>query len=411
MKRVLALAVLACALLVAACGGSHHHHAAAVSSSTTTTSTTISSTSTSSLGYPCNPANWAMQCNGAAAEQAPPPNLGVSPTDVFGIDTYTGGNVASGAFDCSYVYLAGKGWTGAALNAWHAAGKPTCAVFEQGAAQAEDGFGQGQADAHYSLDWANSVGMPSYAPIFFAVDTDAAASSVSSYFAGVHSVLGSRTGAYGSYFVIAGLEADHLITPNTAWQTLAWSAGRVGNACLYQRAIPEMGGTFVNGAWVDLDTARCANWGQWPLAKPPKPVDPHHYGWLPNTRHKFRVQAGSTEPCVFEPTASDCIQVKARERSAVQNWDKHKCSSTALGNGTTVKSRRCREYRQHMQLLDGRIQHIARHTPNLKHRVKHPRWGAIHYRAKDGHKTTLGGANQQLVRRLSNKNHGDVTQW
>lgn len=130
---------------------------------------------------------------------------------------------------------------------------------------------------------------------------------------------------------------------------------------------------------------------------PAKPVNPHHYKWLPNTRRSFKEAHDVKGKYVV-------VTVHARERQAVINWDKWGCRTPA----TRTK---CREMFHHMFLLDGRVQHIAGHTPNLKHKIKHPRWGAVHFHAKDGHKTTLGGANQQFLHRLSTKHHGVVPAW
>lgn len=377
-------------------------------SSTTTTSSTA--TNTPPLPGDCSLSKtntkYSMLCPGTtpvtgALKDSPQGSVGVSSTLGFGIDTYNGGNPASGSFDFSYVPLDGKGWDPGQIQQWHNDGKSVGTVFESSSTRAYDGRAAGQSDGRYALDWANSVGMPSTVPIFFAVDTDATAAAVAQYFLGVHDILGGRTGAYGSYDVVEGLDHTyHLITPSTSWQTLAWSRGLVGDSCLYQRAIPEMNGTLINGAWVDLDTSRCTNFGQWPsvpLKPPPSPANPHHYKWAPNIRrtlHFTQVTSGGTSHFVLH----------ARERLALQHWDKWGCR---------IPTRRvkCQVEQQKMQLLDARIVHIAHRTPNLKHRVRKARWGAIHYHAKDGHKTTLGGINQEFAHRDSRKNHGVVSHW
>lgn len=138
--------------------------------------------------------------------------------------------------------------------------------------------------------------------------------------------------------------------------------------------------------------------------------NPLHYSWLPPTRRTFRVRAGTTDPCVSQPTASDCVVVHARERTAARTWDAHHCvNPTHAGKLPSSAGRYCYVHRQHLLLLAGRVSHIAHHTPNLKHKAKRPRWGAVHYVAKDGHHTTLGGAFRELRERtLATK---PITRW
>ena len=208
-----------------------------------------------------------MQCGAYATGQV---SAGLTPLGLylFGTDTYGSSNPGTSAnFNCTYLSgeNGGKDWTRAGLDAWHARGKPTCAVWETYATRAEDGYDAGVSDAINARDEAANLGIPTYSAIRFAVDTDTSAASVASYFRGAKSILGSRTGAYGSYYVIAGLENDGITTPRTDWQTLAWSYGNWGWACLEQVSIND----WLDGESVDYDRARCANWGQEPYVQPP----------------------------------------------------------------------------------------------------------------------------------------------
>lgn len=128
-------------------------------------------------------------------------------------------------------YLGGtpdKQLTKAEAATLHAAGLGIWLVFESTADRAKAGRAAGVADAKTARSKAAALGYPAACPIFFAVDFDAAASTVSAYFDGVKSVLGDRAGVYGGINVV-GL-ADW------AWQTTAWSGGRLSpHAHLYQR--------------------------------------------------------------------------------------------------------------------------------------------------------------------------------
>lgn len=116
-------------------------------------------------------------------------------------------------------------------------------VWETTAVRATAGHAAGVADAKAARAQAAKVGYPTNAPIFFAVDFDATPAQVRSYFEGVHSVLGGRTGVYGGIRVTEGLRD---LCP-FRWQTAAWSGGKVDPEChLYQRIGSPISGTDVN---------------------------------------------------------------------------------------------------------------------------------------------------------------------
>lgn len=263
-KFLAPLAVAVATLGIATgCGG--NNHSSQVAQTTTTATTQV-------VGLPasCDPTNFFMQCSLNGASQRQNSLSGVLGVNIFGVDTYGAGNAGIGAsFDCSYLSGSpgGKDWTSGGLAAWHSRGKSTCVVWESSSTRALDGFSAGQSDAIRARSEAAGLGIPTYQPIRFAVDTDTSGASVRSYFQGVRSILGSRTGVYGSYYVVGYLENAELTTPRADWQTLAWSGGHWGRACLEQTFI----NTFLDGQSVDFDHAICSDWGQVPAPVRPKP--------------------------------------------------------------------------------------------------------------------------------------------
>lgn len=110
-------------------------------------------------------------------------------------------------------------------------------VWETTAKRVLSGWPGGISDAATALGQANTVGLPSTAPIYFAVDYDTPEgdqATIDQYLRGAASVLGpERVGVYGSYYVV-----ERSLTNGSArygWQTLAWSGGQVSSrAHVYQ---------------------------------------------------------------------------------------------------------------------------------------------------------------------------------
>jgi hypothetical protein len=230
----------------------------------------LAATASAATPPSCTPGNYYMQCAANAPGQTPPTQLGAT-AGTFGVDSYGAANPGIAAtFDCTYLSGSpgGKDWTASGRAAWVARGKKTCVVWETYANRAEFGYGAGQDDARAARAEAAAVGFPTYVPIRFAVDTDTSAANVAAYFEGVKSILGDRTGAYGSYTIVTGLEARGITTPRNDWQTIAWSYGNRSRACLYQSSINDT----LDGESVDYDTASCADFGQDPYAQTPKTV-------------------------------------------------------------------------------------------------------------------------------------------
>jgi hypothetical protein len=137
-------------------------------------------------------------------------------------------------------------------------------VWESGFNNAALGFNQGQTDANHALAQAKASGKPTEAPIFFAVDFDAAGPEIESYFRGVASALGpERSGIY------AGLDAveyilDHKIV-GWAWQTYAWSNHKWDKRAKLRQVLISLQGAelHISGIAVDYDKSVAKEFGQW----------------------------------------------------------------------------------------------------------------------------------------------------
>lgn len=250
MRKLLTLL----AVLVAGCGSTHH----------TNTITPVKTVQ----GHVCSPQDEALQCI------LPPAKLGLllpSASNVTrGVDFAWGapsvGQMRSlGAkFGASYFsYDQSKGWTQRAglVASYHAAGIATVGVWETSANRALAGFSAGQADAREASRQAAAVGNADR-PLTFAIDCDCSGPAVSSYFQGVHSVLGDRGNAYGGYYPLTWLCSHHLVG-RWNWATYAWSGGNWPPASC---APLEQ---YLNDSSVDYDRAIAADYGQWPAPGPP----------------------------------------------------------------------------------------------------------------------------------------------
>lgn len=148
--------------------------------------------------------------------------------------------------------------------AYSRAGIDLVVVWEDAGTGAAGGYYNGQRDANHALAQARALGKPSRAPIYFAVDFDAAGPEVKPYFEGVVSVLGKeRAGIYG------GLDAVEYIMDRKivdwAWQTYAWSNHRWDKRAVLKQTLVSLQGAelHVDGVQVDYDRSVAANFGQW----------------------------------------------------------------------------------------------------------------------------------------------------
>lgn len=134
--------------------------------------------------------------------------------------------------------------------------------YEWYADRALEGHASGVADAQTATSQHTACGGPASKPIYFSVDFDATPANMSAiidYFHGVASVIGlSRTGAYGSYYVVKALLDVGAIT--WGWQTYAWSGGQWEPRAHIQQ---YSNGVTLAGLSVDYNRSLKSDFGQW----------------------------------------------------------------------------------------------------------------------------------------------------
>ncbi|MDI3298277.1 MAG: DUF1906 domain-containing protein [Bacillota bacterium] len=156
-----------------------------------------------------------------------------------------------------------------------AAGLNIVSVWETTARRALQGAPAGEADARTALAVARAAGQPPGTPIYFAVDTDvrldADLLSVESYLRAAGRALAGQypVGVYGSALVVEAMIDRKAAL--YAWQTAAWSHGRVSPvADLYQ----AQNGVNWCGFPNDLDYALQEDFGQWRPGGAPYALQP-----------------------------------------------------------------------------------------------------------------------------------------
>jgi hypothetical protein len=193
-------------------------------------------------------------------------------------------------FACRYVYPASqqqgtKNLTRAEADSLRAHGIDIVSNYESYAGRAGDGGrGAGQSDAQAADRQHRACGGPGTRPIFFSVDFDTSTADyprIDAYFKGIGSVIGTaRTGVYGEYELCKHLIDAGLIGKSAsaghfyAWQTYAWSAGKYDERCCLAQ---DKNGVKLGSGTVDLDSAHCADYGQWgfkAVTKPPATPKP-----------------------------------------------------------------------------------------------------------------------------------------
>lgn len=143
------------------------------------------------------------------------------------------------------------------------AGIDLVVVWEDRGEGARSGYPKGQSDANTALAKARLLGKPHDAPIFFAVDFDAAGPEIESYFRGVASILGDCAGIY------AGLDAVEYILDRKivswAWQTYAWSDHHWDKRAHLKQVLISLTGAelVMDGVHVDYNKSTVINFGQW----------------------------------------------------------------------------------------------------------------------------------------------------
>jgi hypothetical protein len=165
--------------------------------------------------------------------------------DFYSADTSVATIRANGYQGCS-CYLShqpGKNSTWDEIQAFRADGLIVAFNFEDGGAQALNGYDQGVQDGEFATAEAAALGYPAGCVIFFSVDFDMTdqAAAVCAYFDGIRTVIGQyKPGVYGGIAtldaVCGGGHAD------AGWQSMAWSGGALSKyAAMYQ---DEFGQTF-----------------------------------------------------------------------------------------------------------------------------------------------------------------------
>lgn len=239
---------------------------------------------------------------------------------------------AGKAFACRYLsHDAGKNLRPSEAADLAAHGVSAVVVWETTASRAAASRAAGAADATEAAAQAKACGQPTDRPIYFAVDWDAAPSTVVPYFQGVASVIGlGRTGAYGGVKVIRYLLDHGLI--RWAWQTAAWSAGQ-WDARAHIRQYAKT--TTINGVSCDLDTAMQQDFGQWTPGHSPITEDivtPADIDAVATAVLRKLTAAGAPLADIDNPTTSD----NKTETWRAMAWDTGKNAGQANANTSKI---------------------------------------------------------------------------
>jgi hypothetical protein len=187
------------------------------------------------------------------------------------------GQLAHARVGVAVRYVGSAAWkcmTKGEAAALHARGIDIVCVFETSAKWMLDGRPAGIEAAKRARSATIACGGPRTPFVYFACDTDTHNyAKVNACLAGAASVLGTEcVGVYGGYSV-----CDHALRSGVAvkaWQTQAWSYGRVlPQASLYQRVAKLWG--RIGKLEYDADVMRTDNIGQWNYFY--RPGDPSAY--------------------------------------------------------------------------------------------------------------------------------------
>lgn len=197
---------------------------------------------------------------------------------MLGLD-YAGGRpggasiaAAGYGFVCRYLSDGGPGLPGKLLTAGEYAdlaahGVAVVVNWETTADRMRAGYQAGVSDAQSAESTAASLGIPADRPIYFSADWDASPvdqAAIDAYLSGAAAVIGpDRVGVYGSYY--AAQRCLDNGTARWAWQTAAWSGGRIeSRAHIFQHAATVV----VGGVSCDVNEARQPDFGQHPYSAP-----------------------------------------------------------------------------------------------------------------------------------------------
>lgn len=186
-----------------------------------------------------------------------------------GFNSSTPGRLARGGVGIAIRYVGSSAWkclTRKEANALRDAGIDIVAVYETSAGWMLGGRKAGVAAAKKARAAVVACGGPRDALIYFACDVGTHNyMAVNECLRGAASVLGAeRVGIYGSYYVCDSALKSGYATK--AWQTIAWSNGKVlPKAALFQTN-KRVDGTL--GLSYDSNFARADDIGQWEYAGP-----------------------------------------------------------------------------------------------------------------------------------------------
>jgi hypothetical protein len=122
------------------------------------------------------------------------------------------------------------------------AGLSILSIFERNADRTKGGAKAGYEDGQWAMDRADILGQPKGSAIYWCVDYDtgrADLESVEAYLRAVKNTVGSDylVGVYGEFDVVEAMVNCGVV--DLAWQTLAWSRGKVSDKIqVYQKTAP-----------------------------------------------------------------------------------------------------------------------------------------------------------------------------
>mgnify|MGYP001386332273 CR=1 FL=1 len=157
-----------------------------------------------------------------------------------------------------YLTGSGKALSRQEIDQIRAAGLTLTLVYETTGKTVQGGRAAGVADANAARTALSNLGLPQ-SLVYFAVDYDlqpAEYGVLDAYLAGAASVMGrGHTGVYAGY----GPSARAISQGYAAWQTYAWSGGRVAQGI---RIYQYQNGVSIGGGEVDRNRTSLSDYGQ-----------------------------------------------------------------------------------------------------------------------------------------------------
>lgn len=225
---------------------------------------------------------------------------------------------AGASFVVRYLGTSSKCLTVSEVTALHAAGLSIAAVYETTGATWRGGKGAGFKDGLAARTAAEKVGMPTNAPIFFAIDEDTTNyPTVNDYLAGCAAACAPYPAR-----LYAGIGPVGHAPGDGHWQTYAWSGSSVAhNASLYQ----YHNGVTVGGVSADRDRtvgsllAARSGWLVYGAPAPAVPVPPKVVAVV--SRDKYRARGNAS------PHAAAAVRYEKAEQHVGRPAWKDLCAS------------------------------------------------------------------------------------